>query len=159
MGNKDINIEARVLRARELFLKGYNCSQAVFCAYSDIYGLAEEMALKLSASFGGGIGRTRETCGAVCGMVMLAGLETGQTQEGDDQQKQTNYKQVQKLIDAFKQENGSSICRELLGVKKDTKIVSAPDPRTAEYYKQRPCLRMVESAARIWGEELKDELN
>lgn len=154
MENNSINIEERVLRARELFLKGYNCSQAVFCAYSDIYDIPSELALKLSASFGGGIGRTRETCGAVCGMVMLAGLETGQTQEGDDHQKQANYKQVQRLIETFKEENGSSICRELLGVKKNAKIVSAPDPRTAEYYKQRPCLRMVESAARIIGEEL-----
>lgn len=154
MENKNINIEERVLRARELFLKGYNCSQAVFCAYSDIYDIPNELALKLSASFGGGIGRTRETCGAVCGMVMLEGLKTGQTKENDDAQKQTNYKQTQKLIERFKEENGSSICRELLGLKKNAKIVSSPDPRTSEYYKQRPCLRMVESAARIIGEEL-----
>lgn len=156
MENRDINIEERVLRARKLFLKGYNCSQAVFCAYSDIYEIPNELALKISASFGGGIGRTRETCGAVCGMVMLAGLETGQTSENDDQQKQANYKQVQQLIETFKEENGSSICRELLGLRKDAKIMSTPDARTAEYYKQRPCLRMVESAARIIGREIKN---
>lgn len=156
MDQKRIDIEERVLRARELFLKGYNCSQAVFCAYSDIYDIPEELALKLSASFGGGIGRTRETCGAVCGMVMLEGLESGQTKENDDEQKQSNYKQVQQLIELFKAENGSSICKELLGLRKDAPIVPAPDTRTAEYYKQRPCLRMVESAARIFGKKINE---
>lgn len=158
MNQKRIDIEERVLRARELFLKGYNCSQAVFCAYSDIYDIPEELALKLSASFGGGIGRTRETCGAVCGMVMLEGLESGQTKENDDEQKQNNYKQVQQLIELFKAENGSSICKELLGLRKDTPIVPAPDARTAEYYKQRPCLRMVESAARIFGKKINESV-
>ena len=156
MDQKRIDIEERVLHARELFLKGYNCSQAVFCAYSDIYDIPEELALKLSASFGGGIGRTRETCGAVCGMVMLEGLESGQTKENDDEQKQSNYKQVQQLIELFKAENGSSICKELLGLRKDAPIVPAPDTRTAEYYKQRPCLRMVESAARIFGKKINE---
>lgn len=156
MANNNIDVEERVIRARELFLKGYNCSQAVFCAYSDIYGIPEELALKLSASFGGGIGRTRETCGAVCGMVMLEGLESGQTKEHDDQQKQNNYKQVQQLIELFKAENGSSVCKELLGLRKDAKIISTPDARTAEYYKQRPCLRMVESAARIFGKKISE---
>lgn len=158
MDQKRIDIEERVLRARELFLKGYNCSQAVFCAYSDIYDIPEELALKLSASFGGGIGRTRETCGAVCGMVMLEGLESGQTKENDDEQKQNNYKQVQQLIELFKAENGSSICKELLGLRKDAPIVPAPDSRTAEYYKQRPCLRMVESAARIFGKKINESV-
>lgn len=156
MDQKRIDIEERVLRARELFLKGYNCSQAVFCAYSDIYDIPEELALKLSASFGGGIGRTRETCGAVCGMVMLEGLESGQTKENDDEQKQNNYKQTQQLIEQFRAENGSSICKELLGLRKDAPIVPAPDSRTAEYYKQRPCLRMVESAARIFGKKINE---
>lgn len=158
MDQKRIDIEECVLRARELFLKGYNCSQAVFCAYSDIYDIPEELALKLSASFGGGIGRTRETCGAVCGMVMLEGLESGQTKENDDEQKQNNYKQVQRLIELFKAENGSSICKELLGLRKDAPIVPAPDARTAEYYKQRPCLRMVESAARIFGKKINESV-
>ena len=158
MNQKRIDIEERVLRARELFLKGYNCSQAVFCAYSDIYDIPEELALKLSASFGGGIGRTRETCGAVCGMVMLEGLESGQTKENDDEQKQNNYKQVQQLIELFKAENGSSICKELLGPRKDAPIIPAPDSRTAEYYKQRPCLRMVESAARIFGKKINESV-
>ena len=149
---QEIDIEARVLKARELFLKGYNCSQSVFCAYADLYGVPEQMALRISAGFGGGIGRSRETCGTVCGMVMLSGLEAGQTQENDNKQKQANYELAQSLMAKFKEENGSTICRELLAIRKDAKVIPGPDERTAEYYRQRPCLRMVESAARIWGE-------
>ncbi len=154
MNKKDVNIEERVLKARELFLQGYNCSQAVFCAYADLYGMPEELALRVSASFGGGIGRMRETCGAACGMFMLAGMEVGQTAPGDDAAKQQNYRLVQELAEKFKEVNGHLLCRELLQLRKDVKIIAAPDARTAEYYKQRPCLRMVESAARIWGEYL-----
>ncbi len=154
--SKELNIEERVLKARELFLQGYNCSQSVFCAYADMYGMQEDLALQVSASFGGGIGRMRETCGAACGMFMLAGMETGQTQPGDDAAKQQNYRLVQELAEKFKAMNGHILCRELLQLRKDTKIVSVPDARTAEYYKQRPCLRMVESAARIWGEWLEE---
>ncbi|MCM1313374.1 MAG: C-GCAxxG-C-C family protein [Bacteroides sp.] len=144
----------RVARARELFLKGYNCSQSVFCAFADMYGISDEMALKVSASFGGGIGRMRGTCGTVCGMAMLAGMEKGQTLPDDRWQKQENYKLVQELAGKFKEMNGSIICSELLGLRKDAKIVSMPDERTAEYYKTRPCLRMVESAASIWQDYL-----
>ncbi len=149
-----INIEERVLKARSLFLQGYNCSQSVFCAYADIYGIPETLALKVSASFGGGIGRMRETCGAACGMFMLAGMVSGQTEPNDDAAKMSNYKLVQELAAKFKEANGSLICKELLGLRKDAVVVPVPDARTAEYYKQRPCLIMVESAARIWGEYL-----
>ncbi len=154
MNKNNINIDERVLKARDLFLQGYNCSQSVFCAYADIYGFPEELAFKASASFGGGIGRMRETCGAACGMFMLAGLETGQTAPGDDAAKQQNYQLVQELAEKFREVNGHILCRELLQLRKDAKILATPDARTAEYYRLRPCLRMVESAARIWGEYL-----
>lgn len=144
----------RIAKARELFLKGYNCSQSVFCAFSDMYGMSDDMALRISASFGGGIGRMRGTCGAVCGMAMLAGMEKGQTLPEDKMQKQANYKLVQELAGKFKEVNGSIICSELLGLRKDSKIVCTPDERTAEYYKKRPCLRMVETAAAIWQDYL-----
>jgi C_GCAxxG_C_C family probable redox protein len=143
---------SRVLKARDLFLKGYNCSQAVFCAYSDLYGIPDELALRLSASFGGGIGRMRSMCGAVCGMSMLAGMETGQVNPDDNTQKQKNYKLVQYLAEEFKKINGSVICNELLGLRKNEKIVSKPEDRTEEYYKQRPCLKMVETAASLWAD-------
>lgn len=155
MDSEEKNIDNRVLKARELFLKGYNCSQSVFCAFSDMYGIPEEQALKLSASFGGGIGRMRGTCGAVCGMAMLAGMETGQTAPDDNAQKKANYRLVQELAGKFKKMNGSIICSELLGLRKDMKINSAPDERTTEYYKKRPCLKMVETASSIWNDYIK----
>ena len=67
--------EERISRATELFKSGYNCSQSVVAAFADMYGFTEEQALRMAASFGGGIGRMRETCGAACGMFLLAGLE------------------------------------------------------------------------------------
>lgn len=146
----------RVARARELFMKGYNCSQSVFCAFADMYGIPEELALKVSASFGAGIGRMRGTCGAVCGMSMLAGLEKGQTEPGDNAQKSQNYALVQELAGKFKDMNGSIICRELLGLRKDFKMDPQASARNEEYYKKRPCLRMVEAAASIWSDYLKN---
>ena len=142
--------EQRTQKARELFLQGYNCSQAVFCAFADDYGIPDELALKLSASFGGGIGRMRETCGSVCGMAMLVGLESGQTLPGDNNQKQQNYHIVQELMRQFKELNGSTKCSELLQLRKDAPITHVPDERTIEYYKSRPCLRMVESAVELF---------
>lgn len=150
---------SRVLKARDLFLKGYNCSQAVFCAYSDFYGIPDELAFRLSASFGGGIGRMRSMCGAVCGMSMLAGMETGQVMPNDNMQKQSNYKLVQFLAEEFKKINGSVICSELLGLRKEVKIVSKPEERTEEYYKQRPCLKMVETAASLWADYINGDLD
>lgn len=149
-----IDINARVLRARELFMQGYNCAQAVFCAYSDLYNIPEELAFRMSASFGGGIGRLREMCGTVSGMAMLAGMERGQVKPNDPEQKLRNYELVQQLANRFKEENGSYICRELLQLRKDAPLPPVPDERTAEYYRKRPCLRMVESSARIYGEWL-----
>ena len=143
--------------ARDLFLKGYNCSQSVFCAFAPEYGIPFETALRLSASFGGGIGRMRETCGAFCGAAMILGLETGQTEPSDAQQKQTNYHTVQAAAAKFRQRNGSIKCADLLQLRSDAKITDAPDPRTAEYYRQRPCLQMVETAVDIVEEYLKEK--
>lgn len=153
-----ISTEERVLRARELFLSGYNCSQAVFCALADIYGIPQEQAARLSASFGGGVGRLREMCGACSAMVLLEGLQSGATKAEDAQGKQANYANVQALVHRFAEQNGSYLCRELLQLRKDTPVTPTPDERTAEYYRQRPCLRMVESATRIYCERLQGEL-
>ena len=153
-----IDVEQRVLRARELFLSGYNCSQAVFIALADIYGLSDEQAARLSASFGGGVGRLREMCGACSGLALLEGFQSGATKAEDSAGKQANYKNVQALIHRFAEQNGSYICRELLQLRKDAPTPPTPDARTAEYYRQRPCLRMVESATRIYCERLKGQL-
>lgn len=144
-------------KARNLFLQGYNCSQAVFCAFAEDYNIEPQLALRLSASFGGGIGRMRETCGAFCGAAMLTGLETGQTDAENAQQKQNNYHTIQQMADTFRQMNGSIKCSELLKLRQGTPVTDIPDARTAEYYRQRPCLRMVDSAVEIFYNTFKKQ--
>ena len=143
-------IEQRVERAKTLFRQGFNCSQSVFAACADLYGIKDEtLALRLSASFGGGIGRMRETCGAACGMFMLAGLENGSAVEGDAEGKKQNYALVQELASKFKSENGSLICSELLGIAPKQQDPQ-PEARTEAYYQKRPCVEMVATAVRIF---------
>ena len=148
-------MEERIEKAVSLFKEGYNCSQSVVAAFADIYGFSHEQALKMSASFGGGIGRMRQTCGAACGLFMLAGLETGCVDGKDREGKEANYKVVQELAEEFKKRNGSLICAELLGLSKSAPTPATPEARTAEYYKKRPCVKMVEEAARIFSEYLE----
>lgn len=142
-------METRPERAERLFKEGYNCSQAVFMAYSDKYGIDEGMASRLSASFGGGMGRMREVCGAVSGMFLVAGLETGAEEGKDSEAKKHNYEIVQQLAEAYRKENGSIICRELLGLEENTPVQATPEERTKEYYKKRPCAELVRQAAEI----------
>lgn len=147
---KEIELTERVNRAVELFKSGFNCSQSVFAAFSDQYGITEELALKLSASFGGGIGRMRQTCGAACGLFMLLGLETGATNSIDRDKKAHNYHEVQLLAEKLKEVNGSIICSELLGLDKKEKVSSIPEERNMQYYKKRPCSKIVENTAKVW---------
>ena len=152
------NYENRIQRAVEPFKSGYNCSQSVVAAFADLYGFTEEQALRMSASFGGGIGRMRQTCGAACGMFLLAGLDTGAVDAEDRAGKSHNYEVVQQLAEKFKAENGSLICAELLGLSttaahRDTQA----EPRTDLYYKKRPCVEMVETAARIFANYLTEK--
>lgn len=149
--------EERVNRAMDNFMSGYNCSQSVVAAYADLYGFTTEQALKMAASFGAGIGRMRLTCGTACGLFMLAGLETGTTVAEDRAGKSANYAVVQELAARFKAQAGSITCSELLGLSAKAKHDNPyAEPRTAEYYKKRPCVRMVELAARIFGEFLEE---
>ena len=134
------------INAAELFLQGYNCAQAVMVAFSDVTGLEPDFAAKMSSSFGGGMGRMREVCGAVSGMLMVAGLLYGYDTPGDDVQKKAHYTLVQELAEQFRQQVGSIVCREIL---KNPPSDPNPSPRTAEYYKTRPCARMVLLAAQI----------
>lgn len=147
-------------KARDLFLQGFNCSQAVFGAFAKDYDIPMNLALRLSASFGGGIGRMRETCGALCGACMIAGLETGQTEESDQTAKQKNYETVQHFFSEFGQRNGSTRCAELLRLRAEEQKShpSTPAERTDEYYHSRPCLRMVECAVDIVEEYLKNKI-
>ena len=153
----ELEIEERVNRAVDNFMAGYGCCQSVVAAFSDLYGLDETMAKRIAAGFGGGVGRMRMMCGTVSGLVILAGLDCGQT-EGDDREGKTAcYKVVQELLDTFKQRNGSIICAELLGLKGGpvVKNTYVPDERNAEYYKKRPCVELVRMSATFIGEELK----
>lgn len=145
------NIDDRVALAVELFKSGFNCSQSVVAAFADLYGYSREEALRMSASFGGGIGRMRQTCGAACGIFLLAGLETGSTDPTDKAGKAANYALVQNLAAQFKAENGSLICAELLGLAPDSATPPTPEARTEQYYAKRPCVKMVETAAKIWA--------
>ena len=126
-------MEDRIQKAVELFKSGYNCSQSVVAAFADMYGFTQEQALRMGASFGGGIGRMRETCGAACGMFLVAGLETGATEATDREGKAANYAVVQELAAEFKKRNGSLICGELLGLKKKDPVSTIPEERTAQY--------------------------
>ena len=151
-------METRKEKAERLFKEGYNCSQAVFGAFNDLYGIDDETALKLSTSFGGGMGRMREVCGAVSSMFMIAGLETGTADGSDKDGKKHNYDVVQHLATEFKEKNGSIICRELLGLDQDGNKVdvsdTTPENRTKEYYQERPCVELVKDAVDIIEREL-----
>ncbi len=135
-------------RAAELFLEGYNCAQAVAAAFSDVTGIDEAASAKLASPFGGGMGRMREVCGAVSGMLMVYGQLYGYAEPNPDAQ-QKCYATVQELAEKFREQAGSIICREILS---NPPSDPAPTPRTEEYYKQRPCTRMVIIAANILDE-------
>ena len=134
------------MKAGELFLQGYNCSQAVMVAFCDVTGLNEKTAARMVSPFGGGMGRMREVCGAVSGMYMVLGWLYGYDTPGDDVSKKALYTDVQALAAQFRAETGSIICREIL---KNPASDPNPTPRTAEFYKKRPCARMVMLAARL----------
>ena len=146
--------EEYAAKAKELFLSGYNCSQAVLLAFDDVTGLDEKTAARLASSFGGGMGRMREVCGAVSAMFMICGLTNGYDDPKAKEEKAAHYAAIQALADDFKKENRSIICRELLGLNADGSPV--PAARTAEYYKKRPCADLVSDAARIVALRLQD---
>ncbi|MBO5361173.1 MAG: C_GCAxxG_C_C family protein [Clostridia bacterium] len=141
-------------KAKSLFEQGYNCAQAVFLAFEDITGLDTEFAAKVSSSFGGGMGRLREVCGAVSGMFAVAGIARGYSDPKAKQEKADHYAFIQSLAAEYKKDNGSIICKELL----DLPGAQAPVPeeRTADYYRRRPCGEYVASAAKLLAEKLAE---
>ena len=155
----DQELDARVQSAVDNFMAGYGCCQSVVAAFSDLYGLDKTMAKRIGAGFGGGVGRMRMMCGAVSGIVMLVGLDCGQTEGSDREGKSACYKVVQELLAKSKEENGSLICAEILGIDGHAKAPNSyvASARTAEYYKSRPCAAKVESAARIFANYLKEK--
>lgn len=153
-----MNLEERVEKAKRLFKEGgYNCCQSVVLAYNDIFAISDETAATIASGFGGGMGRMREVCGTVSGMVMCAGFIKPASDPSIKTDRTENYALVQELAGKFREINGSIICRELLqGCVPVQKSMESPEPsdRTPEYYKKRPCEELVGISARIVGEKL-----
>lgn len=142
-------------KAGKYFLEGYNCSQSVFCAFCDRFGIEEETAKKISAGLGGGVGRMREVCGAVTASAMVLGSICAPIDGNDAESKKKNYELVREFSDRFLERHSSVVCREMLKLDVKMENTAKPDDRTAEYYKKRPCLKVVEDAAEI----LEDMIN
>ena len=163
-------VSKRQEAAAQNFKQGYNCAQSVCLAFSDVLNLDKETVLKLSSSFGGGMGRLREVCGAVSAMFMIAGIIKGYSSPNNDALKAAHYAFIQRLAGEFKTRHKTIICRELLGLDKkavklpedaseaDSENMSAagnnafspvPSKRTEEYYAKRPCEAFIRSAAKI----------
>ena len=143
----------RQIRAAQYFLDGYNCAQAVLAAFSDVTGLSPEHSARMASSFGGGMGRRREVCGAVSGMLMVTSLLYGYDPTAGDDVKQAHYALVQKLAGQFREEVGSIICREIL---KNPPSDPNPTPRTKDFYEKRPCAHMVMLATRILEDYIRE---
>ena len=142
--------------AKNNFLDGANCAQAVLCAFCDRCGLDRETAMKLASGFGGGLARQREVCGAVTGMCMAADLIRGPGENADKAGKDEHYAFIRGLCDAFRDETGSIVCRELLGLAPKQSDPPVSEARTAAYYKKRPCAELVALAAKILSEHLPE---
>lgn len=143
-------------RAHALFLKGYNCAQSVVCSFCDVLEMDIDDAARLASGFGGGMGRLREVCGAVSGMVLVINLLYGEDCEKDYNKKKEHYARVQALAGAYREKTGSIVCRELLGLGKKGADSPVPEQRTAEYYKKRPCPQLCALAADILAQYLQD---
>ena len=139
--------------AKKYFKDGYNCCQAVVLAFLDEFNIDKETALALSSSFGGGVGRLREICGAVSGMCIVAGLKYGYISPTDNNQKADHYALIQKLAKDFEERNGSIVCKVLTGIEKDNHI---PTERNSEFYKKRPCAELVYDAAEIMQKVIEE---
>ena len=153
--NIDLTSSQYAQKAMNLFKEGSNCSQSVFLAFKDLYGIDRRTALKLSSSFGGGMGRLREVCGSVSGMFLTAGILYGYDSPKDRSSKTEHYKRIQELARSFEELNGSIVCRELLGLdqKKESYV---PEERTKDYYRKRPCEQIVGCAAYIMEEYIRN---
>ncbi len=141
-------------KAESLFREGYNCAQAIVYAFNDIMELDDKTLLSLSSSFGGGMGRLREVCGAVTGAFMVLGVLYGYS-DVNASDKGEHYTRIQEFANRFKEDNGSIICRELLGLGPGSSD-STPEKRTKAYYEKRPCPKKVYSSAYILADFIND---
>ena len=144
--------------ARKLFCAGANCAQAVFGAFAGECGFTQEEAFRMASGLGGGMARLREVCGAVSGMVLVLNCKFGNGDITDKAAKDLHYARVQALCNAFRQETGSIVCRELLGLAKDQRDAPRSEARTGEYYRKRPCADLVALAAELTEKYLAEAL-
>ena len=145
--------------AKQLFFKGYNCAQSVFCAFTDVTGYDIDTSARMASSFGGGLGRLRETCGAVNAAALILGIVKGYDDPDDYEAKKRHYALVREFADRFKEKNKSIICRELLMVASlNPESGGAPEQRSEEYYQKRPCPDLVYDAALILDEMIQHSL-
>ncbi len=135
--------------AKENFKKGYNCAQSVVAAYSDLFGMDADTAVRFAEGFGGGMGRMRGVCGAVTAMYMLAGLKYSKGVPKDTDTRELIYETVRNMTKEFEKKNGTAVCAQLLGASKPKDDGAKPEQRTETYYKKRPCIGCIEDAARI----------
>ncbi len=134
--------------AKQNFINGMNCAQSVFCAFADVHGFDADTAYRISSSFGGGIGRLREVCGALSGALMVMGLLEGGYPVSDGAAKAAHYKKIQVFASAYEKEIGSIKCWKILGLEEGPSE-PVPEAHTPEYLAKRPCVRCVEAAARL----------
>ena len=157
----DISPTERQQRAEQFFLEGYNCCQAVLLAFEDLLEVDRGTLLRAASGFGGGMARMREVCGTVSAMAMIAGFLSPAEDPSDIGRRKENYALVQKFAARFKEEKGSVVCREILGLRKPAPGEGfespMPSQRTPEYYKTRPCAATVGLAARIVADYIKNE--
>ena len=150
-----MDTDERAERARENFRSGYNCPQSVVHAFDDVLeanGVDPDVALRLASPFGGGMGRLREVCGAVTGMFMLLGLMEGFSDPEEYDGKAALYEDAQRLAEEFRRQQGSILCRDLLGLSEGPSE-SAPERRTQAYYESRPCAELCACAAKLVAEK------
>lgn len=155
----EIDVQERIDRAKNYFKQGYNCCQSVVLAFSDITGMDEKQLICCSTGFGGGMGRMREVCGTVSAMTFLSGFISPVPTPADQAARKANYALVQQFAKEFREQNGSIICRELLGLGSAPHIDNPqPSERTPQYYQKRPCAEIVGISASIIANYLKQSL-
>lgn len=145
--NESVNMTRKEIAINN-FYEGYNCTQAVVLAFSDLIDMDTNQLLMMVSSLGGGMGRLREVCGSVSGMFLVLGTLEGYSDPNDNATKRQLYENVQLLAGEFEQKNGSIVCRELLGMQ-EKRQEPVPEERTEAYYKKRPCPELVGMAAEI----------
>ncbi len=157
MSQIDLEQSERAKSAMSYFLEGYNCTQAVVLAFEELFPMDRKTLLTFSSSLGGGMGRLREVCGTVSGMFLVAGMLYGYDSPKDLEGKKQLYERIQNLAAEFRQANGSIVCRELLGLTGKGPDSPIPEKRTEEYYKKRPCVRLVGMSAAIMEQYMKQQ--